>query len=79
MRDRFDGDQIEGKKVLIQSDGIFIKGRQEVKINTPNLSVIKDEVKLGSREISSQPVVLGDELIKILEDIISILTIVPLQ
>ena len=77
MRDRFDGEQIEGKKVLIQSDGIFIKGRQEVKINAPNLSVIKDEVKLGSRE-ASQPVVLGDELIKILEDIISILTIVPL-
>ena len=34
MRDKFDGEQIEGKKVLIQSDGIFIKGRQEVKINT---------------------------------------------
>ena len=48
-----------------------------MKINAPNLSVIKDEVKLGSRE-ASQPVVLGDELIKILEDIISILTIVPL-
>ena len=31
MRDKFDGEQIEGKKVLIQSDGIFIKGRQEVK------------------------------------------------
>ena len=68
MRDKFDGEQIEGKKVLIQSDGIFIKGRQEVKINAPNLSVIKDEVKLGSRE-EIQPVVLGDELIKILEDI----------
>tara|TARA_R100001510_G_C7623444_1_gene183793 strand:- start:248 stop:1207 length:960 start_codon:yes stop_codon:yes gene_type:complete len=77
MRDRFDGEQIEGKKVLIQSDGIFIKGRQEVKINAPNLSVIKDEVKLGSRD-ATQAVVLGDELIKILEDIISILTIVPL-
>ena len=50
MRDKFDGEQIEGKKVLIQSDGIFIKGRQEVKlIETPNLSVIKDEVKLGSK------------------------------
>ena len=77
MRDRFDGEQIEGKKVLIQSDGIFIKGRQEVKINAPNLSVIKDEVKLGSRD-ATQAVVLGDELKKILDDKISILTIVPL-
>ena len=45
MRDTFDGETIEGKKVLIQSDGIFIKGREEVrikaieelKINSPNL------------------------------------------
>ena len=72
MRDRFDGEQIEGKKVLIQSDGIFIKGRQEVKINAPNLSVIKDEVKLGSRD-ATQAVVLGDELKKILDDIAGVL------
>ena len=37
--------------MLIQSDGIFIKGRQEVKLIAPNLSVINDEVKLGSRDI----------------------------
>ena len=76
MRDKFDGEQIEGKKVLIQSDGIFIKGRQEVKINAPNLSVIKDEVKLGSRD-ATQAVVLGDELKKILDDIASVLKLLP--
>ena len=76
MRDKFDGEQIEGKKVLIQSDGIFIKGRQEVKINAPNLSVIKDEVKLGSKD-ATQAVVLGDELKKILEDIASVLKLLP--
>ena len=27
MRDNFDGQSVSGKKVLIQSDGIFIKGR----------------------------------------------------
>ena len=76
MRDKFDGEQVEGKKVLIQSDGIFIKGRQEVKINAPNLSVIKDEVKLGSRD-ATQAVVLGDELKKILDDIASVLKLLP--
>ena len=76
MRDKFDGNTIEGKKVLIQSDGIFIKGRQEVKINSPNLSVIKDEVKLGSRD-ATQAVVLGDELKKILDDIASVLKLLP--
>ena len=76
MRDKFDGEQIEGKKVLIQSDGIFIKGRQEVKINAPNLSVIKDEVKLGSKD-ATQAVVLGDELKKILDDIASVLKLLP--
>ena len=76
MRDKFDGEQIEGKKVLIQSEGIFIKGREEIKINAPNLSVIKDEVKLGSRD-ATQAVVLGDELKKILEDIASVLKLLP--
>ena len=39
--------------MLIQSDGIFIKGREEIKINSPNLSVSSDETKLGSRETQS--------------------------
>ena len=77
LRDiKFDNQQITGKKILIKSDGIFIKGRQEVKINAPNLSVIKDEVKLGSRD-ATQAVVLGDELKKILDDIASVLKLLP--
>ena len=77
MRDTFDGETIEGKKVLIQSDGIFIKGREEVKINAPNLSVIDDEVKLGSRD-ASQPVVLGDDLKEFLTDFVTdLLSLAP--
>jgi len=68
-----EGDDIEGKKVLIQSNGIFITGRSEVKINAPNLSVIKDEVKLGSKE-ADQSLVLGEELVTVLETLISGLT-----
>ena len=77
MRDTFDGETIEGKKVLIQSDGIFIKGREEVRINAPNLSVIDDEVKLGSRD-ASQPVVLGDDLKEFLTDFVTdLLSLAP--
>ena len=73
----FDGEKVEGKKVLIQSDGIFIKGREEVKINAPNLSVIDDEVKLGSRD-ASQPVVLGDDLKEFLTDFVTdLLSLAP--
>ena len=72
-----EGDDIEGKKVLIQSDGIFIKGREEVKINAPNLSVIKDEVKLGSKD-AKQPVVLGNDLKEFLTDFVTeLLTLAP--
>lgn len=67
-----EGDDIEGKKVLIQSNGIFITGRSEVKINAPNLSVVKDEVKLGSiQDVSLQPVIRGDDLVKFLESMLS--------
>ena len=73
----FDGNKIEGKKVLIQSDGIFIKGREEVRINAPNLSVIDDEVKLGSRN-ATQPVVLGDDLKEFLTDFVTdLLSLAP--
>ena len=73
----FDGNKVEGKKVLIQSDGIFIKGREEVKINAPNLSVIKDEVKLGSKD-AKQPVVLGNDLKEFLTDFVTeLLTLAP--
>ena len=70
MSDKFDGNSIVGKKVLIQSDGIFITGRQEVKINAPNLKVTEKETKLGSRD-AKQPVVLGDDLKEILQSIIN--------
>jgi hypothetical protein len=77
MRDKFDGNTVVGKKVLIQSDGIFIKGREEVKINAPNLSVIKDEVKLGSKD-AKQPVVLGNDLKEFLTDFVTeLLTLAP--
>ena len=70
MRDKFDGGTIEGKKVLIQSDGIFIKGRQEVKINAPNLSVNENETKLGSRD-AEQSVIKGDDLVDFLNDMLT--------
>ena len=70
MRDTFDGETIEGKKVLIQSDGIFIKGRQEVKINAPNLSVNENETKLGSRD-AEQSVIKGDDLVDFLNDMLT--------
>ncbi len=77
MRDKFDCNTVVGKKVLIQSDGIFIKGREEVKINAPNLSVIKDEVKLGSKD-AKQPVVLGNDLKEFLTDFVTeLLTLAP--
>ena len=62
----FDGDTVEGKKVLIKSNGIFISGRDEVKINAPNLKVTKNETKLGSKD-AKQPLVLGDDLKRYLE------------
>ena len=78
MRDTFDGETIEGKKVLIQSDGIFIKGREEVrikaieelKINSPNLVVNGNETKLGS-ENAKQPIIRGDDLVQFLESMLS--------
>ena len=53
----FDGEQIENKKILIKSDGIFISGRDNIKlrcinnitVDTPNFNVSGDEVQLGIR------------------------------
>ena len=70
MRNKFDGQSVGGKKVLIQSDGIFIKGREEIKINSPNLSVSSDETKLGSRE-ATQSVIKGDDLVSFLDDMLT--------
>ena len=68
----------EGKKVLIQSNGIFITGRNEVrikasedlKINSPNLIVNGNETKLGS-EGAEQPIIRGDDLVQFLESMLS--------
>ena len=79
-REKFDGDQINGKKILIKSDGIFISGRDNIKlkcinnvrIDTPNFSVEESEVKLGSTLSSElQPVVKGDDLMNLLVDMIT--------
>ena len=59
----FDNERVEGKKVLIKSNGIFISGRDEVRINAPN-------VKLGSND-AKESVIKGEELKKFLEDMIS--------
>tara|TARA_Y100001938_G_C8073164_1_gene424379 strand:+ start:701 stop:1762 length:1062 start_codon:yes stop_codon:yes gene_type:complete len=67
----FDGEQIKNKKILIKSDGIFISGRDNIKlrcinnitVDAPNFNVSGDEVKLGSIQTTElQPVVKGDDL-----------------
>ena len=60
----FEGEKIEGKNILIKSDSIFIKG---------------DDIRLGSRvDNNLQPVVKGDELVKVLDEILDIFqTILP--
>jgi DNA-binding phage protein len=58
-----EGDTIEGKKVLIQSNGIFIKGRKEIKIDAPN-------VKLGSKD-ADQSVIKGEDLVDFLNDMLT--------
>ena len=56
---KFDDQQIQGKKVLIKSDGIFIKG---------------SDIRLGTAiENDLQPVVKGDDLLKLFEELISAL------
>ena len=55
MSDKFDGQQVEGKKVLIKSKGIFISG---------------EDVRLGSSVATSiEPVVKGTSLKELLDPI----------
>ena len=81
-REKFDGDVIEGKKILIKSDGIFISGRSNIKfravndinITTPVFNIIsadgKPDIKLGSTaDLDLQPLVRGDDLKSLLEDL----------
>ena len=57
---KFDNQQIEGKKVLIKSDGIFIKG---------------SDIRLGTAvETDLQPVAKGDTVKEILDDIVDVLS-----
>ena len=76
----FEGEIVKGQKVLIRSDGIFISGRTEfrlqvgsfIMIDAPNFSVKDDEVNLGSRQpIDTQPVVKGDDLKEFLDELLS--------
>ena len=78
--EKFDGEQITGKKILIKSDGIFISGRDNIKlrcvnnikITAPNFDINEDEIKLGSIEkIELQPIVRGDELKSFLNDLLT--------
>ena len=56
---KFDDQQIEGKKVLIKSDGIFIKG---------------SDIRLGTAiESDLQPIAKGDDLVKLLDDMIDLI------
>jgi len=78
--EKFDGEQINGKKILIKSDGIFISGRSNlkfksvnnIKVDAPNFNVSGDEVKLGSIQTAElQPVVKGDELKEFLNSMLT--------
>ena len=54
---KFDGQQVKGKKILIKSDGIFIKG---------------NDIRLGSGvEKDVQPVVRGEDLKNFLDEMLS--------
>tara|TARA_R110002020_G_scaffold71722_2_gene185040 strand:- start:950 stop:1942 length:993 start_codon:yes stop_codon:yes gene_type:complete len=55
MSDKFDGQNVKGKKVLIKSNGIFISG---------------DDVRLGSSvDTEIEPVVLGNKLKELLDEV----------
>ena len=60
--EKFDNQEIEGKKILIKSDGIFINGRVDIKMNS-------DSVKIGND--ANQSVVRGDDLKKFLNDLLT--------
>ena len=76
----FEGEVVKGQKVLIRSDGIFISGRTEfrlqvgsfIMIDSPNFSVQADKVNLGSRQpIDTQPVVKGEDLKEFLDELLT--------
>ena len=76
----FEGEPVKGQKILLRSDGIFISGRTEfrlqvgsfIMIDSPNFSVQADKVNLGSRQsIDTQPVVKGEDLKEFLDELLT--------
>ena len=66
----FEEEQISGKKILIKSDGIFISGRDNIRLKALNsISLNSDVVNLGSE--ADEPVVKGNELVTVLEDLVN--------
>ncbi len=71
------GEQIKGKKILIKSDGIFISGRDNIRLISVNnvslkskgISLNSDDVNLGNE--ADEPVVKGNELVTVLEDLVN--------
>ena len=62
----FEEEQISGKKILIKSDGIFISGRDNIRLKALNsISLNSDVVNLGSE--ANESVVKGEELKKIID------------
>ena len=67
------GEQIKGKKILIKSDGIFISGRDNIRlISVNNLNLKSEKINLNSDEVNlgndaNESVVKGDELKKIID------------
>jgi hypothetical protein len=62
----FEEEQITGKKILIKSDGIFINGRDNIRLKALNsISLNSDVVNLGSE--ANESVVKGEELKKIID------------
>ena len=62
----FDGKRVKGKKILIKSDGIFISGRDNIRLKALNsISLNSDVVNLGSE--ANESVVKGEELKKIID------------
>lgn len=81
------GEEVVGKKVLINSNGIFINGTDNVKINGLNsiklkttlMDINSDEVNINSDKVNiggseGQPVVKGDDLKSFLQSILTELT-----
>ena len=72
----FDGEttndeSINGKKILIKSDGIFINGRNDVGMSANQISLNSENVNLGRGD--KQPLVKGRELVSILQELITAL------